>query len=177
MTTSKKIGRITLLKYSFFSVAIALAIPLLIGLFYQVFKDEPINLLTFFQNSFKDIVGNEIFLLIQVIVILIGIWLFGGIAGQLIIEQEKSKFKVSVLTIFMLWVLLLIRSTFSTAIENTITSGTNGFGSAITNWLIYGLVLFLILGIIHGLTIGYFMGREIKSKGQKEQRTTRQQRL
>ena len=140
---------------------------MLIGLSYQVFTDEPISVLTFFQNIFKDAVGNEIFLLIQIIVVLAGIWLFGGISGQLIIDKGKSKFMVSVLTIFMLWVLLFVSSTLSAAIENTITWGTKGFGSAVTGWLIYGLFLFLMLGIIHGLTMGYFMGREIKRKGQK----------
>ena len=114
---------------------------------------------------FKDADGNSIFLLIQIIVVLIAIWFFGGIAGQLIIDKEKSKFKVSVLTIFMLWILLFISSTLSAAIENTINWGAKGFGSAVTGWLIYGLFLFLILGTIHGLSIGYFMGKEIERKG------------
>ena len=114
---------------------------------------------------FKEADGNEIFLLIQIIVVLIAIWFLGGISGQLIIDKEKSKFKVSVLTIFMLWILLFISSTLSTAIENTITWGTKGFGSTVTGWLIYGLFLFLILGITHGLTMGYFLGKEIERKG------------
>ena len=117
---------------------------------------------------FKDVGGNEIFLLIQLAVILLGIWFIGGISGQLIIDKGKSKFKVSVLTIFMLWILLFVSSTFSAAIENTMTWGIKGFGSAVSGWLIYGLFLFLILGIIHGLTMGYFMGREIYRKGQNE---------
>jgi hypothetical protein len=168
MNTSKKIGRIILLKYCFFSVAIILLFPVLIGLFYQSFTDEPISILTFFKNMFKDVSGNEIFLLIQVAVSLLGIWFVGGISGQLIIDKGKSKFKVSVLTIFMLWILLFASSTFSAAIENTMTWGIEGFGSAVSGWLIYGLFLFLILGIIHGLTMGYFMGREIYRKGQNE---------
>ena len=114
---------------------------------------------------FKDIVGNEIFLLIQIVVLLFGIWSFGGLSGRLIIDKGKSKFKVSVLTIFMLWVLLFVSSALTVAIENTITWGIKGFGSAVTGWLIYGLFLFLILGMVHGLTFGYFMGREIKRKG------------
>ena len=165
MTASKKIGRITLLKYCFFSVAIALTIPVIIGLSYQIFTNEPISIVTFFKNMFKDADGNSIFLLIQIIVVLIAIWFFGGIAGQLIIDKEKSKFKVSVLTIFMLWILLFISSTLCAAIENTINWGAKGFGSAVTGWLIYGLFLFLILGTIHGLSIGYFMGKEIERKG------------
>jgi len=167
MTTSKKIGRMTLLKYCFFSVAIVLTIPIVIGLTYQIFTDEPISVVTFYKNMFRDADGNEIFLLIQIVVVLTGVWLFGGAAGRLIIDKEKSKFRVGVLTIFMLWVLLFISSTLSAGIENAITWGARGFGSAVTEWLIYGLFLFLILGLIHGLTMGYFMGREIKRKGQK----------
>lgn len=165
MIESRKIGRTTLLKYCFFSVALILAIPILIGLSYQVFTDEPISVSTFFQNMFKDVVGNEIFLLIQIVVLLFGIWSFGGLSGRLIIDKGKSKFKVSVLTIFMLWVLLFVSSALTAAFENTITWGIKGFGSAVTGWLIYGLFLFLILGMVHGLTFGYFMGREIKRKG------------
>lgn len=145
----------TLLKYCFFSVAIVLAIPVIIGLAYQIFTDEPINVVTFFKNVLNNADGNEIFLLIQIAVVLIGIWLFGGIAGRLIIDKEQSKFKVGSLTFFMLWVLLLTSSTLTAAIENTITWGEKGFGSAITGWLVYGLFLFLILGIIHGTTMGY----------------------
>ncbi len=117
---------------------------------------------------FKDVGGNEIFLLIQLVVILVGIWLIGGISGQLIIDKGKSKFKVSVLTIFILWILLFVTSTFSVAIENTMTWGVQGFGSAVSGLLIYGLFLFLILGIVNGLMMGYFMGREIYRKGQNE---------
>ena len=83
-----------MLKYCFFSVALILAIPILIGLFYQVFTDEPISVSTFFQNMFKDVVGNEIFLLIQIAVLLFGIWSFGGLSGRLIIDKGKSKFKL-----------------------------------------------------------------------------------
>lgn len=167
MNTSKKIGRITLLKYCFFSVAIVLAFPLAIGLFYQVFTDEPISIATFFKNIFKDVNGNVTFLIVQIAVVLTGIWLFGGIAGRLIIDKEKPEFKVGVLTIFILWLLLFIGSTLSSGIENMIAWGAKGFGSAITGWLIYGLFLFLILGLVHGSIMGYFMGREIKRKGQE----------
>lgn len=165
MTSSKKIGQTTLLKYCFISIAIILAIPVVIGLYYQVFTDEPRSVITFIKNMFKDIKGNEVFLLIQVIVMLTGIWFFGGIAGKLIIDKGKPKLKVSVLTIFMLWILLFISSTLTAAIENTITWGTKGFSSAVTGWIMYGLFLFILFGIIHGLTLGYFMGKEIDKKG------------
>ncbi len=177
MNTSKKIGRITLLKYCFLSFAIFLSIPIIIGLTYEIFTDESGSFVTFYNNMINDADGNEIFLLVQIVVVLTGIWLFGGTAGRLIIDKEKSKFMVGVLTIFMLWVLLFISLTLSSGIENTITWGVKGFGSAVSGWLIYGLFLFLTFGVVHGLTMGYFMGREIKLKGQKTKTTTRQQRL
>ena len=155
-----------MLKYCLFSIAIILLFSILIGLFYQIFTDEPISILTFFDNRFNDLLGNEIFLLIQVVVMLLGIWFIGGISGNLIIDKGKSKFKVSVLTVLMLWVLLFISLTLNAAIENTMIWGVKGFISALTGWLIYGLLLFLLLGIIHGLTMGYFIGREIKIKGE-----------
>ncbi len=168
MNSSKKIGRITLFKYCLFSVALVLVLTVVIGLFYQIFTDEPISIITFFKNIFGDVVGNEIFLLIPLGAILTGIWIMGGLTGQLIIDRHKSKFMVSVLTFFMLWVLLFISLTLSNAIENSITWGAKGFSSAVTGWLIYGLILYLIIGLIHGLTMGYFMGREIKRKGQTQ---------
>lgn len=173
MTSSKNIGRITLLKYCFFSVAIIFVIPVIIGLSLQLFTGEPKSVLIFYKNLFKEVVENGLFILIQVIVSLIGIWLFGGLSGRLIIDKEKYKFKISVLTIFFLWILIFISSTLSSAIENTITWGIEGFGSAVRGWLIYGLFPFLILGVIHGLTVGYFIGREVKIKGGKNKKTTR----
>jgi hypothetical protein len=144
-----------------------LAIPIVIGLTYQIFTDEPVSILTFFGNLITDIDDNRIFYIVQALVLLLGIWLIGGTAGRLIVKQNTSRFLVGGLTLFLLWILLFISSTLTTAIKNSIIWGQKGFESVVANWMIYGLFLYLMLGVVHGLTMGYFLGREIKEKGGK----------
>ena len=167
MKTSKKIGRLTLLKYCLISVAVILIIPLVIGLAFQIFTDEQMSIATFFDILLKDLDGNEIFILTQILVIMTGIWLIGGAAGRLIIDKESPSFWVGGLTFFLLWVILFTSSTLTSAIENTMTWGQKGFESAVMGWLIHGLFLFLIFGVVHGLAMGYLMGQEMKRKGRK----------
>lgn len=149
------------------SLVVILTISIVTGVTYQIFADEPINVATFPDNFLKNLDGNEVFVLIQILVILAGIWLIGGTAGRRIIDKNNPKFLTGALTFFLLWVLLFTSSTLTAAIENSMIWGQKGFGSAVTGWIIYGLFLFLIFGIVHGLTMGYFMGREIKRKGEK----------
>ena len=64
-----------------------------------------------------------------------------------------------------MWFLLFITCAVTGGIMNSINYGLNGFKSAFMNWTVYGLLPFLLFGIIHGLTTGYFLGREIKKRG------------
>lgn len=143
-----------------------MVVPIFIGVISHFSSGQSLSIGFFFKSIFEDVNDNVIFLLIPTIALLVGIWLFGGIAGQLIIDKGKSEFKYGFLTVFMLWILLFISSTLSAAIENSVTWGLKGFGGAIIGWLVYGLFLFLILGIIHGLIMGYFIGKEIKIIGE-----------
>ena len=43
----------------------------------------------------------------------------------------------------------------------------NEFTSELTGWLAYGLSLYILLGAMHGLIIGNFLGREIFKSGIK----------
>lgn len=164
MKTSKQIGRQSLLKYCLISLAVILTIPIAIGLSYQVFTQEPISIKTFFVNLFNDIKGNQIFLLVQVLLILTAIWLIGGFAGQLIIDKNYPKKVIGFFTFFALWIFLFLSCALTSGLMRFQTWGIDGIKSSTIGWLAYGLFLFLIAGIINGLTIGFLYGNELKEK-------------
>ena len=161
MIKSKNIGRLVLLKYCSLSVLIIIMIPVVVSLSYQVFTDEPISIITFFKNIFNDVNGYGFSIIIPITSIATGIWVLGGFAGRYIIDKNISKTKIGFMTVFILWGVLLISSTLGAGIENSITYGFSGFCSAIFSWMIYGFFLFILFGVLHGLSIGYFIGKEI----------------
>ena len=165
--TIKNIGRLTLLKYSLISVALFFAIPIIIVLVYQIFSNDPVKVTTFFDNLKSDLKGNELFVLIQIVVILIGIWTFGALAGRLIIIQKRNKFFIGWLTIFFLWILLFLSCVLTDCVTDYSKYSENDFLSVLIGWLVYGLSLYVILGAVHGLIIGYFLGNEIYKHGHK----------
>ncbi|WP_276498168.1 hypothetical protein [Pontibacter litorisediminis] len=162
---SKEIGRKTLIRYCIISMLVFLAAPIFIDIFFQIFSDSPKSAITFFKNLTTEIIDNKVFYVVQAIFVSIAIWLLGGAAGRLIIEKEKSKSLVGALTLFLLWVILFLSSTLTAAFQNYLIWGQEGFKSVVTKWIIYGLLAYLILGAIHGLLFGYFVGRDIKNKG------------
>ncbi|MEX2484831.1 MAG: hypothetical protein WED10_09730 [Brumimicrobium sp.] len=157
------------MKYILISLIIILVLPLLIALFYNTFTDGSLSVSNYYSNLTKGLIEDFSFLIALLIILLIGIWFIGGLTGRLIIDKNKPKFLIGALAFFSLWVLLFLSLTLLTAIENTFTWGLSGFESAVTGWIIYGLIMFLIFGIIHGLTMGYFYGNELN----KIKKTTR----
>ncbi len=166
----KNIGRIALFKWSIISVLVFFALPVIIVLTYQIFTDESISVTTFYKNLKSDLKGNEIFVIIQIFVILLGIWVFGGIASWLIIKKKRNRFFISWLTIFSLWILLFFSSAITAGISDLSKYGQNGFMSELIGWLAYGLSLYIVLGAVHGLLFGHFLGREIFKAGQQGKR-------
>lgn len=164
----KSIGRIALFKWSVISVMVFFILPAIIALTYQIFTDESISVTPFYKNLKNDLRGNEIFVVVQILIILLGIWGFGGIASWLIIKKKRNRFFISWLTIFSLWILLFFSSAITTGISDFSKYGQNGFISELTGWLAYGLSLYIVLGAVHGLVFGHFLGREIFKVGLKE---------
>jgi len=165
--TTKQIGRITVFKFSAFSVLIIFLLPILIGLLVKLSGDNDISISTFYQNLIGDTVINIPFIIIQTIVIVLGIWTIGAKAGESILTNNKGKFKTGFLTIFSLWGLLFISSSLTAGLMHSIKYGATGFSSAVTDWFVYGFFLYLFLGLTHALTIGYFIGKKIFLLGQK----------
>jgi ABC-type multidrug transport system fused ATPase/permease subunit len=167
MTTSKRIGRLTLLKYCFLTLAIMLTLPAIIGLTYQLFTDKPLSVSTFYGNLLNDLNGNEIFIIVQTLVLLTSIWFIGGWTGRLIIDQDYPNKIISFLAFFTLWIALFISCALTGGLIRSMTWGVDGLRSSIIGWLAYGLFPFLIAGIINGFTIGLLFGNELKKKKQR----------
>jgi hypothetical protein len=163
----KNIGRLALFKWSIISVFVFFVLPGIIALTYQIFTDQSISVTTFYKNLKHDLKGNEIFVIVQIFVILLGIWVFGGIASYLIIKKKRNRFFISWLTIFSLWILLLFSSALTAGITDLLKYGQDGFMSGLVAWIAYGLSLYIVLGTVHGLLFGHFLGREICKIGQK----------
>ncbi|WP_377579751.1 hypothetical protein [Ohtaekwangia kribbensis] len=164
--TAKTIGRKILLKYAIFSVV---TISLLLTVNLLIFGQDNVQItlgrvLSTFGEAF---VEDLDFVAIQTILTLVTIWYAGGLCGQLIIEKRKNKFIIGGLATLTLWISLFIGSTFTAVVIHSVKYAGHGTESVILNWIIYGLVPLLILGLIHGLLIGFPVGHEIKKSGDK----------
>ena len=79
-----------------------------------------------------------------------GIWFFGGKAGQLITSNKRYKFRTGFLAMFKLWGIFIITS--------IIYEGIPTFGRAQL-----GILMILPLGTFHSLIAGYFITKRIKT--------------
>lgn len=122
------------------------------------------RILETYRNEF---VENVDFVAIQTTLTLVTIWYVGGLCGQFIIEKRKNKFIIGGLSILTLWISLFIGSTFTAVVIHSFKYAGHGTESVILNWIIYGLIPLLILGLIHGLIMGFPLGLEIKRSGDK----------
>lgn len=163
----QKIGRKTLFLGILISVLIFyVIIPGTIGLI-LLLAGETLSVITYYRNTIKEVNSNLTFVLIQVLIQLGGIWLIGPKLAKLIIKRNKNYYWISVLSIISLWMLLFISSSVTSGIQNSFKYGKDGFESALISWFIYGFLIFMIIGLVHGLIIGFFLGRKIKLDGNK----------
>ena len=128
---------------------------------------KPITLGRIFRMYWDEFADNVDFVAIQTILTLVTIWFVGGLSGHWIIEKSKNKFLIGGLSILILWVSLFVGSALTAGVINSVKYGGQGFTSAIESWTIYGLIPFLVFGLIHGLVIGFPLGHEIKKSGEK----------
>lgn len=149
------------MKYCLLSLVIVLGLPILIALFYNTFTSESLSIATYYSNLTKGLLEDFGLLTVLVVLMTVCVWLVGGLTGKLIIEKDKPKFFVGSLTFFSLWILMFVCLTLLKAVKKSFTWGLSGFESVVSGWVIYGLFMFLIFGIIHGLTMGYFYGNEL----------------
>ena len=165
--TAKTVGRKTLLKYTSISVVTILFCLTVVLLTFGQDTDVPLTLGRVLETYRNEFVENVDFVAIQTILTLVAIWYVGGLCGQLIIEKGKNKFIIGGLTFLLMWILLFITSAVTGGIMNSINYGLDGFTSAVLSWTVYGLIPFFVFGLIHGLTTGFFLGQEIKKRGER----------
>lgn len=122
---------------------------------------------TFYQNMLGGSEYGWDFITIQILIIIGAIWFLGPALAKQVIKNKQNYFWMGALTIITLWMILFLSSTLTSATQNSFKYGIEGFESAITNWFIFGFFLFLVLGVLHGLLIGYFLGKKIKYEGEK----------
>lgn len=149
------------MKYCLLSLVIVLGLPILIALFYNTFTSESLSIATYYSNLTKGLLEDFGLFTVLVVLMSVCVWFIGGLTGKLIIEKNKPKFLVGFLTFFSLWILMFVFWTLLSAVKNSIIWGLSGFESVISSWVFYGLFIFLILGVVHGLMMGYFYGNEL----------------
>jgi hypothetical protein len=115
----------------------------------------------------KAFVENLDFVAIQTVITLVTIWYVGGLCGLLIIDKGKNKYIIGGLAILTLWIGVFIGTTFTAVVIHSIKYAGHGTESVILNWIIYGLIPLLVLGLIHALIIGFPLGHEVKKSGEK----------
>jgi hypothetical protein len=166
--TVKTVGRKALLKYSTVSAGGILLFTTVGLLFFeQGIGGQGITIRRIMRIYSNEISDNTTFIVIQVLVLLTGIWGLGGHVGQSIISKGRNRLLVGGLSILILWLVLFLGSAVTAGIENSIKYGPEGFSSAFTGWLIYGLIPFFGFGILNGLLLGFPLGQEIKREGVK----------
>lgn len=163
--TVKTIGRKTLLKYTIISVVTILVVLTIVVLAFGQDTDVPLTLGRVLETYKNEFIENVDFVAIQITLTLGTIWFVGGLCGQLIVEKRKNKFIIGGLAILTLWISLFIGSTFTAVVIHSIKYAAHGSESVIVNWITFGLIPLLSLGLVHGLIVGYPLGHEIKRRG------------
>lgn len=157
MNNHKRIGRKVLLKYYLIFTLLLLIIPLLIELFYHNHPDVLTALKATYKFKRVETTG-VLFVFLQIAVISIGIWFFGARATKAILEEEKPTFRTGFFAIFKLWVLYFMSAALLTVVSNYNTD----FPQFLINSIIWIFYMSMLLGILHGVMLGYFVGKEIK---------------
>ncbi|ALI99994.1 hypothetical protein [Rufibacter tibetensis] len=163
-------GRPVLLKYCILSIAIFLITPLIVDLILQLFMDTKSSSFTFYINLLEAIRENKLFVFIQTLVGIVSIYFLGRFAEKQIVEHKRSSFFIGALTLLSLWLILFLSSMLFAAVESTGPFQKYGFWSVIIGWLLFGLPQYTIYGVLHGLTMGYLVGNEIKNRGSQKYR-------
>jgi hypothetical protein len=158
--TSRSIARLVLLMYW---VIPAIVLPsLILVLIKLITQTEPIG--DFLTRASKDFVDNSFLLLAQTAIMLITIWILGGLIPILIHKNRINSFFVGSTCLLILWLILFLTSALTSSGISAVEMGDFYFKITFQRWVNYDLVPFIIIGAIHGLTTGFFLGREIKKK-------------
>jgi hypothetical protein len=159
--TINSIGRLVFLKYCALSTVLFPA--LVISVLWVIYPTgESIGQLLL--RALKALLDNSIFLFVELGFILTTIWIFGGTISSQIVHKKRSPFLVGGLTFLTLWLFLFLTSALTSATIDAVQMYSFYFRITFSRWINYHFIPFLVIGVIHGLCIGFLFGREIKKK-------------
>lgn len=162
MNPPKKIGRLSMLKYYLIFIAITLFIPVCIE-FAQMVNRGSYNFIAAIDRTYKfgTIDSPEmIFSFIQLAILAASIWVFGGQAGEAIIDKKKPKFWMSFIAILKLWLVILISVILFLVATKQAQTPTH----LLINTIVTVVYIYASLGVLNGFIFAYFMGKEIERK-------------
>ena len=163
--TPKSIGRLTLLEYSVMTAAIILSILLLTLLLFSNIDSASEKIVGAITILIREAIDNLAFVCIQVGFVLLQIFILGGLLGEWILKHGGNSYMGSGTALFTIWVLLFVTCATTDGVMNSRKYGLQGFESSYSMWIVYGLLPFLVLGLLSSITIGYFLGLEIMKRG------------
>ena len=158
--TTRSQGRLIFLKYFIVStVTVSILTIVVLRLVMPTGESLP-NLSIRILHGLAD---NSVFLLVQTLMTLIGIWFLGGLVTTQI-QKRKNVFVIGGLAFLTLWLILFVSSTLTASTIDAIEINDFYFGITLSRWTNYHLIPFLEIGLVYGLCLRYFMGREIKNR-------------
>jgi hypothetical protein len=158
--TTKSLGRLIFLKY--FTVATAIITVLTFFVLRMVMPTGE-SLSDLSTRIFRGLIDNSVFLVVQVLMALIGIWVLGGLITSQI-QKRKNFFVTAGLAFLTLWLILFVSATLTASTIDAIEMEKFYFGITFSRWTNYHLIPFIEIGIVYGLCLGFFMGKEIKNR-------------
>jgi hypothetical protein len=158
--TTKSRGRLIFLKY--FTVS-TLTITVLAVFVLRLIMPTDESLPDLLTRMFQGLTDNSVFLLVQILVTLFGVWALGGLLTDQI-QKGKNFFITAGLAFLTLWLILFISSTLTASTLDAVEMGNMYFRTTFGRWTRYHLMPFVKIGIAYGLCFGFFMGKDIKTR-------------
>lgn len=157
--TDKRIGSLIFLKYCGFTVLFVGVVVI----FYALMNTEP--LLHLALRLFDGFKSNFIFISGQIFCVILGALFLGRAVARQVIEKRRNTFVIGGLAFIILWIVLFWFSALMAAAIDSFAINKFFFAITLNRWIKYHSLPFLVLGIIHGLSLGLLTAREIRRKG------------
>jgi len=168
--TPENIGRKIIFKNIIISIVLIFLLPLLMVFIMNIGRENNLHYLTFYKNVFKSASISPLSIILQIVILLVFIYIIGGITGRKIIKEKINPFKRTFISLNLIWffffMIAMINEMITTAYHFGFTSEI--ISRVIVAWLMYGLILFLIVSLIYSSILSIFISREFKKAIKKE---------
>lgn len=168
--TPEYIGRKIIFKNIIISIVCIFLVPLLMVFIMNIGRENNLNYLTFYKNVGKSVSITPLSFVLQLFFLIATIYIIGGITGRKILKVKMNPYKITFISLNLIWLCLFI-----IAMINEIIISVNNFGftpeiigSVTLAWLVYGLLLFMSASFIYSSILSIFISREFKREITKE---------